>query len=242
MIEIKQLNYSIGDKPILINIDLTIEDGEFAAIVGPNGAGKSTLVKIILGLITDYSGTIRIDGKPHQEWLHDNLIGYLPQSERFDRAFPAKAIDIVLMGIAGKIGLGRRFSKQDKLLAVNTMELTGVLQQKNQYIGTLSGGEWQRVLLARALITGANYLFLDEPEASVDRTGVKDFFSLLADLNKQGKTIITISHDLHMLSDYCKHLICLNHTLHCHAETELVSAEILHRTFGDAVHLIEKDY
>jgi zinc transport system ATP-binding protein len=83
---------------------------------------------------------------------------------------------------------------------------------------------------------------LDEPEASIDRPGVQSFFALLKKLNQQGKTIITISHDLHTLTDYCSFLVCLNKTLHCHTQTELLNAEIIHKTFGEAVHLIEKEY
>lgn len=98
------------------------------------------------------------------------------------------------------------------------------------------------MLLARALVSRSNYLILDEPEASVDRPGVQSFFALLHDLNKAGKTIITISHDLHTLSEHCSSLICLNRKLHCHSKTELVNAEIIRKTFGEAVKLIDKDY
>lgn len=242
MIEITGLQFQKKNKYILENIDLQIPKGEFAAIIGPNGAGKSTLLKIILNLITDYEGEVRIEGLPNRLWLKQNIIGYLPQHEEFDQNFPARAIDIVLMGLAGIKGVFSRFSRQDYSKAERSLDEVGVLHVKNNYIGTLSGGEFQRVLLARALVTGSDYLFLDEPEASVDRDGVTGFFELLSELHKQGKTIITVSHDINMLSNYCQFLICLNRTLHCHTKTELVNAEVLHRTFGDAVHLIEKEY
>jgi len=242
MIEILNLQYKRKNKYILEDIQLQIPKGEFVAIIGPNGAGKSTLLKIILNLITDYEGEVRIEGISNRQWLKQNIIGYLPQHEEFDPNFPARAIDITLMGLAGIKGAFSRFTKQDYKLAEKSLDEVGVLHVRNNYIGTLSGGEFQRVLLARALVTGSDYLFLDEPEASVDREGVTGFFELLSTLHKQGKTIITVSHDINMLSNYCQFLICLNRTLHCHTKTELVNSEILHRTFGDSVHLIEKGY
>ncbi len=242
MIEISNLQFRKKNKYILENIELQIPKGEFVAIIGPNGAGKSTLLKIILNLITDYEGEVKIEGIYNKLWLKQNIIGYLPQHEEFDQNFPARAIDIALMGLAGMRGMFHPFTKQDYLLAEEALDQVGVLHVKKNYIGTLSGGEFQRVLLARALVTGSEYLFLDEPEASVDQDGVTSFFDLLSVLHKQGKTIVTVSHDLNMLSNYCQFLICLNRTLHCHTRTELVNAELLHRTFGDTVHLIEKGY
>ncbi len=100
----------------------------------------------------------------------------------------------------------------------------------------------QRVFLARALVTNSKYLILDEPEASLDRPSVESFFSLLKELNNEGKTIITISHDLTTLSKYCSFLVCLNRRLHCHNQTELIDADVIHKTFGDSLRIIEKDY
>jgi zinc transport system ATP-binding protein len=242
MIEVSNLQFRKKNKYILENIDLQIPKGEFVAIIGPNGAGKSSLLKIILNLITDYEGEVKIEGISNKLWLKRNMIGYLPQREEFDPNFPARALDIVLMGLAGMRGAFRPFNKEDHLKAEKALDEVSVLYAKKNYIGTLSGGEFQRVLLARALVTGSDYLFLDEPEASVDQDGVVGFFDLLRDLHKQGKTIITVSHDLNVLTNYCDFLICLNRTLHCHTKTELVNAELLHKTFGETVHIIEKGY
>lgn len=242
MIEIKDVNHQIAGKPILENISLDIPDGAFAAIIGPNGAGKSTLVKLVMGLIPLQEGTVRIDGLPQQEWLKHHNFGYLPQREEYDRSFPATALDIVLMGIAGTLPFGKRCGKEHKVKAREVMHHTGIEDKAQHFIGTLSGGEFQRVMLARAMLSDSRYLILDEPEAGIDRPGVKSFFVLLKQLNEQGKTIITISHDLHTLTDYCSFLICLNRTLHCHNDMELVNAEVIHKTFGDSVRLIEKDY
>ncbi len=242
MLEFADINYNIEGKVILQDINLKIPSGEFAAIIGPNGAGKSTLIKILLGLITDHSGKITVDGTDHRKWLKSNTIGYLPQKEIFDRSFPATAMDIVLMGLAGDIPLGRRFSKLDKEKAEIVMTETGTFKHRKSLVGSLSGGEFQRVLLARALVTNSKYLVLDEPEASIDRPGVESFFELLTAVHAKGKTIITISHDLHALNKYCTFLICLNQKLHCHDHTELVNAEVIQKTFGETLRIIEKDY
>lgn len=242
MIEIKDLNYSLGGKLILENINLEIKDGEFVAIIGPNGAGKSTLIKLLTGLLEKQDGQILIDNLPQDKWLRTNGFGYLPQREEYDRSFPATALDIVLMGRMGASRPGKRFCSNDRDLALQAMQKTGVDHLAKAGIGGLSGGEYQRVLLARAIVTGSKYLILDEPEASIDRPGVQAFFALLKKLNEEGKTVITISHDLHTLTDYCSFLVCLNRTLHCHTETELLNADLIHKTFGESVHLIEKSY
>jgi len=240
MIQINDLNYRVRNRDILLNINLTIKKGEFAAIIGPNGAGKSTLLKIILGLTRGYSGEVFIEGKKNSIWLRNKIIGYLPQKEEFDRGFPATVLDIALMGIAGKKGLFNAFLKADKEKAIEKLKLVGMDSLRNQYIGSLSGGEFQKVLLARALIGGSDYLFLDEPEAGVDRESIESFYRLLLKLNKAGKTILIVSHDISVIPRYCEFLICLNKTLHCHTKSELVNSEIIKKTYGDVVKIIEK--
>ncbi len=242
MISIKNLNYQKNGKIILKDISVSIQEGDFVAILGPNGAGKTTLLKIILGLISDYSGTVEIDNLSSHKWLRNNIIGYLPQGEKFDTDFPATALDITLMGYAGIKGLFKSFNKEDKNKAKLCLEQVGLLDKSNQYISTLSGGEFQRVLLARALISGSRYLFLDEPEANLDREGVRGFFQLLKEINSEGRTIVVISHDINILTEHCNMLICLNKTLHCHSKTELMSGEMLQAFFGDTMKVIDKEY
>ncbi|HNQ43065.1 MAG TPA: metal ABC transporter ATP-binding protein [Candidatus Cloacimonadota bacterium] len=242
MIEFRDLNYRLSGKLILEGINLIIPKGSFSAIIGPNGAGKSTLAKLLLGLYEIQEGEILIESLPQREWLKSHGFGYLPQREDYDRSFPATALDIALMGLAWQLPLGKKFSPTHKQQAQKALEQCGIADKASNYIGTLSGGEFQRLMLARAIVTGSQYLVLDEPEAGIDRPGVQGFFDLLKALNTQGITIITISHDLHTLSTYCDFLICLNRTLHCHDHTELVNAEIIHKTFGENVRLIEKEY
>lgn len=242
MIKIQELSYKIQNKTILENITLEIKQGEFAAILGPNGAGKTTLLKIIIGLIRDYRGTVFIEGRPNRQWLKENTIGYLPQGENYEADFPATAMDITLMGFAGEKGLFRSFSSSDRKRARDYLNQVGLSGKEEQYISSLSGGEFQRVLLARALMSESDVLFLDEPEASLDTESVKGFFHLLHDLNQQGKTVIVISHDLHILTQHTSFLICLNKKLHFHDKTELLNAEVVKKTYGEAVKLVDKVY
>jgi ABC-type Mn2+/Zn2+ transport system ATPase subunit len=242
MIQIKDLEYRIAGKSILEDINLDIPDGVFAAIIGPNGAGKSTLIKLVMGLLELQEGSITIDDMPQETWLKHHGFAYLPQREEFDRAFPATALDIVLMGIAGSLPHGRRCKAEHRQKALAAMNDCGIADKAENRIGSLSGGEFQRVMLARAILSDSKYLILDEPEAGIDRVGVSSFFELLKKLNDKGQTIITISHDLHTLSEYCSFLICLNRRLHCHDHSELINADIIHKTFGDSIRLIEKDY
>lgn len=242
MIDIKNLNYSIKNKTVLKDVNLRIADGEFAAILGPNGAGKTTLLRIILGLIKNYHGAIKIDGVPNDKWLKKNIIGYLPQAESFDIDFPATSRDITLMGYAGIKGLFSYFNQDDKNKADYYLRKVGLTGKEDQYIGSLSGGEFQRVLLSRALIAESNYIFLDEPEASLDQEGVNGFFTLLKELNNEGKTILVVSHDINILSKYCNFLICLNKTLHFHDQVELCNSEVIKTMYGDVTRIIEKEY
>lgn len=242
MIKIDSLSFQYKHKIILEDIDLFVERGSFSAIVGPNGAGKSTLIKILLGQIRDYRGQIQIEGQKHHEWLKRNPVGYLPQNEQARMDFPLTVTELVLMGLAGQKGILRNFSKNDRKLAHEILESVGLLTKKDDLISTLSGGEFQRVLLARAMITWSGLLILDEPEASLDRVWAKSFFTILRDLNKKGVTIIVVSHDLNVITKFCNKIICLNKNLHCHDEIELLTSDVIRKTYGDVIQLIEKDY
>lgn len=239
MIEIKNLNYRIRGSVILKDINLQIPKGELASVIGPNGAGKSTLLKIILGLIQDYSGEVFIEGIPHRKWLRKNLIGYLTQRENFDRDFPATVLEMTLMGRAGQKGLFRPFSAREKEEALRVLGRVGLREKSRRFIGTLSGGELQRLYLGRALFSRTEYLFLDEPEAHVDETGLSAFYRLIQELHKEGRTVLIVSHDISGILKFSTRLVCLNKTLHYHNRPELLSSEILDRTYGKVMQIIE---
>jgi zinc transport system ATP-binding protein len=213
---VKDLNYLIGEKYILKNINFSIKKGEFVGIVGPNGAGKSTLIKILIGEIDNYVGEVMIEGK----------IGYLPQVQTFNREVPINAYQFVKMG-------SYRNKKNVKLIE-KLIEEVGLSGKEKQLIGTMSGGEIQRLSLARALVSEPDILILDEPEAGVDQMGKARFYELLEEFQKRlNLTIIMVSHDIGMVFEKCTTMMCLNKTLHCHGPTEKIKPDELKLLFPD---------
>jgi len=214
MIEIQDLSYSYKGQEVLTNINLTVKQGDFVAVIGPNGGGKTTLVKLILGLMEPRKGSILVNGrKPGQSGTR---IGYVPQHINHNLVFPATAVDVVLMG---RHDPGKRWSllgrDNDRQKALAALEKMGMGALANRKISTLSGGQRQRVLIARALVTEPDLLVLDEPTASIDTKGQTDFYNLLRELNKD-LTILVVSHDLMVIASYAKSIACVNKRLHYH--------------------------
>jgi zinc transport system ATP-binding protein len=229
ILSVNNLNYSIENTEILKNITFDIYKGDFVGIIGPNGAGKSTLIKIILNEIENYSGKIFFEDK----------IGYVPQKEEFDRTFPIKTIELILLGLYRQKGIFKRFSKEEVKKAESLMEKLEITKLKNVNVGKVSGGEFQRIILARALISDPNILILDEPEAGVDKSGQSLYYKLLKDLNeKENKTIILISHDLSMVMKEANKIMCLNKTLHCHKKTEEMTSSDLKGIYSESLEIL----
>jgi len=220
--------------PVLEGINLSIEREDFLGIIGPNGGGKTTLLKVILGLITPSYGKVSVLGKPPEK--SRNNIGYIPQHNLFDRDFPINVWDVVLMGRYGKVGLLRRYSEEDKRTAQKVLQTVGMLDYRNRQIGKLSGGEQQRVFIARALVSEPKLLLLDEPTASVDSTMQTEFYEILESL-KQRMAIVLVSHDIGAISVYVDKIACLNRQLFYHGTKE-ITAEILEATYKCPVQMI----
>ncbi len=213
------------------------------AIVGPNGAGKSTLVQAILDLIPRSSGTIEIFGHPITRLGHlRHQLGYMPQNFIFDRSFPISVSELVGLGWVKKEDKGdksffHRLWKQDseKSVAVaKALRRTDAYHVRNQAIGTLSGGQLKRVLLAYCLVIPRRLLVLDEAFAGVDVQGAADFYALLNELKQEeGWTVLQISHDIDMVSRHCDRVLCLNQTIVCTGKPEIaLSPENLLATYS----------
>ena len=189
-------NIAIGydNNPIVENLTFAIEKGDYLTILGENGAGKSTLLKTMLGLIKPLSGKIVFDAE-----VKKTDIGYLPQQTVVQRDFPASVWEIVISGCLAKNGLRPFYSKSDKALAEANIKKLGLEQFKKRCYRELSGGQQQRVLLARALCASDKILVLDEPVTGLDPKVTVQLYELIDSLNKEGITIIMISHDLHAL-------------------------------------------
>lgn len=223
VIEIRDLCYSYNGHPVLKNVNLKVEKGDFLAMIGPNGGGKTTLLKLMLGLFVTDMGTIRIFGIPPAEASH--RVGYVPQDVHINKQFPVSALDVVLMGKL-KSGKGwSRHSRKDRIAAHQALDMMEMGVYCDRRIGELSGGQLQRVLIARALITEPEILFLDEPTASIDTKGQREFYNLLKELNEK-ITILVVSHDLMVLSGYVKSVACVNQHLHYHNQAEVTGEMI----------------
>ena len=220
--------------PVLERVTLSVQQGDFLGIIGPNGAGKTTLLKVILGLIVPSRGMVSVLGKPPEG--SRKSIGYVPQHNLFDRDFPASVWDVVLMGRYARAGLLRRYSREDRRMARRVLQTVGMLDYKDQQIGKLSGGEQQRVFMARALVSEPLLLLLDEPTASIDPTMQTEFYELLESM-KQRTAIVLVSHDIGAVSTYVDKIACLNRHLFYHGSKE-IGPEILEATYKCPVQMI----
>lgn len=234
VIELENIWVHYDDVPILEDVSLYIEQNDFLGIIGPNGGGKTTLLKVILGLITPSQGKVIVLGNSPVNSRSD--IGYVPQHNLFDRDFPINVWNVVMMGSYGKAGLIKRYTKEDKKLALEALETVNMIDHLNKQIGRLSGGEQQRVFIARALVSQPKILLLDEPTASVDSTTQTEFYELLAKL-KQNMAILLVSHDISAISVYVDKIACLNHQLFYHGSKE-VSVDVLEATYKCPVQMI----
>ncbi len=198
----KELVLGYDGREIVKGISFEINKGDYLCIVGENGAGKSTLMKTLLGLISPIKGEIVFG-----EELTKNEIGYLPQQTIVQKDFPASVEEIVLSGCQGRIGLKSFYSKAEKELAKENMEKMNITHLSKRCYRELSGGQQQRVLLARALCATRKLLLLDEPVAGLDPKAMAELYELIEQLNKEGVTIIMISHDISVAVKYASHVL-----------------------------------
>ncbi len=210
------------NKPVLKDINLEVYPNDFIGIIGPNGGGKSTLLKVILGLIKPFSGTIRYNNQQNYETAN---LGYLPQINNIDKAFPIKVIDVVLSGLIGKKGLFKRYTQTEKNKAIELLQFVHLEKHAQSAIGQLSGGQMQRVFLCRAIINNPEVLILDEPNNFVDKHFEAELYDLLQELNKK-MALLLVSHDIGTISSFIKTIACVNEELHYH-NTNKISEEIL---------------
>lgn len=201
--------------PVLEDITLSVAPDELLAIIGPNGSGKTTILKALLGLLTPVSGTIEVLGRAPKEGRKD--VGYLPQKRRFDPAFPINVFDAVLMGRYRGLFKGYTAGDREKTKAV--LERVGMYGRRGSQVGTLSGGEAQRVFLARAIVKEPKLLLLDEPTASIDPEMQSSFYDLLSELKKR-MAILLVTHDIGAISVHVDTVACVNRTLFYHGSAE----------------------
>lgn len=230
MIEIKNLTVTYKDTPALDNINVTLSKSKIIGIVGPNGAGKSTLIKAVLNIISS-KGIIKIDDKLSKDQL--GSVAYVEQKINIDYNFPIKVRECVSLGIYPKIGLFKNLNKSDWQKVDEALKLVGLEEFSNRQISELSGGQFQRVLIARCLVQEAKYIFLDEPFIGIDSVSEEIIMDTLRKLRDNGHTILIVHHDLRKVHAYFDEVLLLNKKLISYGSTkETFTRENLTNTYG----------
>ena len=224
IVSVKNLSVSYQDNVALSKVNLDIYHDDFLGIIGPNGGGKTTLIKAILGLL-NYDGSIAYDASLNGR--HGTVhIGYLPQQNDFDRKFPISVSEVVLSGLQNKNGLTRRYTVQQREKCMRLLEMAGISDIVDRPISEISGGQLQRALLCRAIISDPKLLILDEPANFVDNKFERELYEILRELNKQ-MAIIMVSHDIGTITSVVKSIVCVNKHVHRH-NSNTITAEQLH--------------
>lgn len=239
ILEIHDLTVAYGNKPVLWGIDFEIPSGKLVGIIGPNGAGKSTLLKAIMGINPVSSGYCKVFNDKLENVRHK--VAYIPQKDAVDWDFPISVLDVVLMGRIKKSNLFKRYSKEDKEIAINALKKVGMMDYSKSHINALSGGQKQRVFIARALAQEAEVYFMDEPFAGVDITSEKTIMELLLQMQKEGKSIFVVHHDLQSAMDYFDWLVFINTRLVASGPIETTfTTENLEKTYGGSLSMLSK--
>ncbi len=235
IIETKNLSFSYNGIPVLSEINISIPEGKFVSIVGPNGAGKTTLLKIVLGLIKNYFGSISVFNKKPNE-VDPTLIGYVPQIKTMDRKFPAIAIELVASGLMKKWPWSIR--GKTKNLAFEALKLVKSEHLAERSLSTLSGGELQRVCLARSFVRNPKLIVLDEPATGIDAIGESDLYNLLENYQSKSRaTVLMITHDWHVAHHHSDLVLLLNRNqISFDAPKEALSEDNLRIAFGHIGH------
>lgn len=231
LIEVEGVTFGYDREPILDAVSLTIRRGDFLAVLGPNGGGKTTLVKVILGLLAPWSGKVHRRLSPRR-----GAIGYVPQFAGFEKHFPLRVADVVRTGRLGVRGPLRRYNAADRAAVAAALDRFGLAAQALHPVGELSGGQLQRALIARAMVSEPELLILDEPLASVDAEYREVLVKTLVEIHRT-VPVVVVTHDLTPFAGGVQQIACINRKLYYHPQGEL-TAEMLEEAYGCPVELI----
>jgi zinc transport system ATP-binding protein len=243
LIKVSGVTFGYDASPVLLDVDLTISEGDFLAIIGPNGSGKTTLIKVMLGLLRPSRGRVEIMGKPVDEFSDWKIVGYVPQkATHIDPFFPASVGEVVGMALLSNreiLGRGRASEAVRRALG-----LVGMEPYRNWQIGRLSGGQQQRVFIARALVSSPRVLILDEPTTGIDADTQGRFYDMLDSLNKEeGITIVLITHDIGIVNRHVTQVACLNQKMAYHgSHAEFCRSEVFRDMVTRGDHLIAHEH
>ncbi len=232
-------NGDARERLVLDRITLTVDEGERLGVLGPNGGGKSTLLKLTLGLLEGYTGQIHVFGKTPAQARDQRLIGYVPQRTSAELRFPLTVRQVVAMGATLGLPPWRGLSREQRDAIDTALTSVGADSLAEKHIGSLSGGQLQRVLIARALASRPRLLLLDEPTVGIDVAGQQQFADLLNHLRDQLKlTVIVVSHDIRTVAAGCDRVACLSRTLHSHVAPQGLTPAVLAEVFRHDVAAI----
>ncbi len=214
ILRLENVSFSYANSDVVKDVSFLVKKGDFVGLIGPNGSGKTTLLKIILGILTPRKGSIYLferDLKQFNEW---GKIGYVPQkATNIEKNFPATVYEVVSMGLLSIQKFPKIITKHDDKKIKDALSVVKMDKFSQKRITELSGGQQQRVLIAKALVTAPEILILDEPTTGVDQENQKSFYDLLGKLNKEGMTIILVSHDIGRITQYVTKIASINQTL-----------------------------
>ena len=215
VIEVRDLEFRRGRRPILHGLNFGIGEHELVGLIGPNGGGKTTLLQVILGVLRPQAGSVTVFGRsPEERGARRSQLGYVAQIKGFETDFPARAIDVVLMGTYAEVGLFRLPGREHRRRAEEVLDSVGMAGRAERPVGNLSGGERQRVFIAQALVSRPQVLILDEPTSGVDREGEEAIMELLVRLRKEaGLTVFLVSHNVSLIRNHTDRILCLNREL-----------------------------
>lgn len=206
ILTLDHVSYVYSEKPVLSDVSITINQGEYIGVIGPNGGGKTTLLKLIMGLLKPKSGSISLFGQPPEEAL--DMISYVPQNLSFDKKFPISVSELVLSGLLSKLPWYGSYSKSQREEAQKAIEMMGLAGLESRALGTLSGGQMQRALISRALVSKPKLLLLDEPTANIDTQAEAEIYNLLQKLSGE-MTILMVTHDLKTSIEQVDRVLCV---------------------------------
>lgn len=227
IIEVRGLSAGYDGRTVLHDINLTVYEHDFLGIIGPNGGGKTTLIKCILGLLKPTAGKIT---------YNTSTMGYLPQYNTIDRKFPISVEEVILSGLSSKKSLISKFTDEQHEKVRSVITRMGLEGLEKRAIGQLSGGQLQRALLGRAIVSDPSVVILDEPSTYIDKRFEARLYELLAEINKEC-AIILVSHDIGTVLQQVKSIACVNETLDYHPDTE-ITTEWLERNFNCPIELL----
>jgi zinc transport system ATP-binding protein len=231
VISVRDVTFGYGREVVLDHVSLEIRPRDFLALIGPNGGGKTTLIKVMLGLLEPWSGEVAYHLPDRR-----GRLGYVPQFSTFDRNFPLRVSEMVLMGRAGGRSLIRPYSREDRDRVERELERLGLTGIAKSHVSEVSGGQLQRALIARALVSAPEVLFLDEPTASIDAESRETLRGVLEELNRR-IPVVVVTHDVSSISPQVRTIACINRKLHYHGDAE-IGADVLEEVYGEPVELV----